>query len=73
MNYGRIHELSISKVSSFGLNSLALNTKNASSQDSLLSHEKKFQPYRFSTTIVVSDKTANTLIATSAIALGIAG
>jgi hypothetical protein len=66
-------ELSIKKISNFELNFLKLDTAKLSAQESMLSHEKKFQPYHFSTTINVSDKTANTIIATSAVALSVAG
>lgn len=66
-------ELSIKKISSFELNYLALETTKLSTQESMVSHEKKFQPYQFSPTIKVSDKTANMIIATSAVALSVAG
>ncbi len=64
-------ELSIIKISNFELNLLELNTTNSSVQDNMFSHEKKFQPYRLTTTFKVSDKAANTIIATSAVALSV--
>ncbi len=60
-------ELSISKISDFELKHTALSAK-----ENQFSNDFKFEPSKLSSTIGISDKTANTALAISVVALGVA-
>ena len=63
-------KLVINNISNFELNHLTLDTQKLTKENTF-SNENIFKPNEFSTTIEISDKTANGLISTAAVVLGV--